>query len=424
MNSQVRQTRTRAWWMACTALALNALLAQAPPTVQLPQLTVSISPPEAVAAGAAWRLAGESDWRPSGVAQTHIPPGTHVIEYRPIPDWVAPRTEGVIHVGADAIVVVATSYHPQPDFPVDATATEGGYLRAERWRPIGPGDAVQAPGPSDSFRWESAVRRPGTFDFVMPRTNAGWRVQIRALPNPDYRFVGWEGDVAAFRNPLTLVMNRPYAVQARFVRVLGAGGAAQMADAYLSPGPLVVHGQFNYAPGQQLRELRWRPALPPGWRSVDVSGLAGPRIVADEIVFSGPLGHNPILFNLDLEVPAGETGPRELGGVVEYGLVGNPDLIVRPVGTPFGPGNLVLTPRPSPAAQLAINQVNARLVLRLTGEVGRTYTLLHVPEFLPGYERFWWFVSDVVLTNATQTWVDETVFAQVPSGIYRAVLVE
>jgi hypothetical protein len=263
----------------------------------------------------------------------------------------------------------------------------------------------------------------GAYAYVTPGTTGSLEA---ASAQAGYGFGGvgfWTNPPAEWGprgRPVEAWRSQPRPVLPPGAPVFGGRAAVSLGP----PGPLVVHGQFDYPPGQQLRELRWRPVLPPGWRLADVSGLAGPRIVADEIVFSGPLGHSPILFNLNLEVPAGETGPRELGGVVEYGLVGSPELIVRPVGTPFGPGDLVLIPRPSPAAQLAINQVNGRPGLRLTGEVGRTYTLLHVPEFLPGYERFWWFVSDVVLTHATHTWVDETVFGRGPAGMYRAVLLE
>jgi hypothetical protein len=410
--------------LAGAVLGLSELLAQGPPSVPLPQLTVAISPPEAVAAGAAWRLAGEADWRPSGVAQTNISAGVYGVEYRPVPDWIVPRTDpDVINLAADDMVMLARNYHPRPEFPLEATATEGGYVRGDAWMPMG-FNAISRSGAPESFRWETAVRSSGTFDFVMPRTNAGWRVQLRALPDPDYRFMGWAGDVSGARNPVTLVMNRAYAVEARFARVLGSGGAVQMAEGYSSPGTLVVHGQFNYDRGQQLRELRWRPSLPPGWRLAAVAGLAGPEISDGQIVFTGQLGHNPVLLNLTIEVPAGEAAPRELGGVVEYSFVGGAESVVRPVNTPFGTGNLVLNPRPSPAAHLAIRPVGGRPVLRLTGEVGRTYTLLHVPGFFPGYERFWWYVSDVRLTSSPQDWVDETLFGAVPSGMYRAVLLE
>lgn len=268
----------------------------------LPQLTVGISPPEAIAAGAAWRLAGKTDWRPSGVAQTNTSAGVHGVEFRPIPDWIVPRTDPV----------------------------------------------------------------------VMPRTNAGWRVQPRALPDSDYRFMGWHGDVSGSRNPVTLVMNRAYAVQARFARVLGSGGAVQMARGYFSPGTLVVYSQFNYDRGQPLRELRWRPSLPPGPNLAAVAGLTGPEISDGQIVFTGQLGHNPVPLNLTIEVPAGEVAPRELGGVVEYSFVGGAESVVRLVDTPFGTGSLGLNPRPSPAAHLAIRRAEGHPVLRLTGEVGRT----------------------------------------------------
>ncbi|MBE7499879.1 MAG: hypothetical protein HS113_06130 [Verrucomicrobiales bacterium] len=47
-----------------------------------------------------------------------------------------------------------------------------------------------------------------------------------------------------------------------------------------------------------------------------------------------------------------------------------------------------------------------------------------MPGLFPGYERFWWYASEVRLTRSPQEWVDETRFGAVPSGLYRAVLLE
>lgn len=393
---------------------------------QLPtQLRVDLSPPEAVTAGAAWRLVGETAWRPSGVFQTDVPPGVYLIEYKPVPGWLAPQLANSVSLVPQSTAVVAVTYPPEPDVPLTVTTTEGGYVRGEDWAPSGfdsPG-LLELP---ESQHWESAVRTPPGFDFIMPRENRGWRVRLRALPFPGYRFIGWAGDAASYRNPITLIMNRPYAVRAQFSRLIGAAtDAVQSADAYDSPGTLAVHGQFSTTPGEQLAELRWRPALPAGWSLTTVAGLAGPRLEDDQIRFDGPLGHNPILFNLSIAVPPGESGPKELGGTVEYRTVDNTNFIIRPVRSLLWSGRLVLNDRPNPAAHLSIRlPANGRPVLELSGTVGRTYTLEQVPDFFTGHERFWWFVSDVLLTNSPQTWLDDAQPGTPASGMYRAVLLE
>jgi len=393
---------------------------------QLPtQIRVDLAPAEAVTAGAAWRLAGETAWRPSGVFQTDLPPGVYLLEYKPIPGWLAPRLANAVSLGPESTVVVAVTYPPQPDVPLTVTSTEGGYVRGEDWAPTGFGTS----GGLDlleSQDWEAAVRKPTGFDFIMPRENRGWRVRLRALPFPGYRFIGWAGDATSYRNPITLIMNRPYAVSAQFARTFSpVAEAVQSADAYHSPGTLVVHGQFNRAPGEQVGELRWRPSLPAGWTLTAASGLANPRLEDDQIRFSDSLGHNPIVFNMEITVPPGPSGPRELGGTVEYRPVGSTNFMIRPVRSLLGPGNLVLNSRPNPAARLGVRpRENGQPRLEISGVIGRTYTLEHVPEFFTGYERFWWFLSDVLLTNSPQTWIDDTSLRTQSSGMYRAVLIE
>ena len=71
-------------------------------------LRVHLSPDEAVAAGAGWRLAGGL-WRQSGAWESGLLPGGYVVEYQAAPPWVAPAGQEV-EVGRGASVTVNQSY--------------------------------------------------------------------------------------------------------------------------------------------------------------------------------------------------------------------------------------------------------------------------------------------------------------------------
>jgi hypothetical protein len=57
-------------------------------------LQVTILPPEAVAAGAQWRVDG-GNWQDSGYTETCVTVGTHTVEYKPIADWNEPNAQTV-----------------------------------------------------------------------------------------------------------------------------------------------------------------------------------------------------------------------------------------------------------------------------------------------------------------------------------------
>jgi len=57
-------------------------------------LQVTILPPEAVAAGAQWRV-DDGNWQDSGYTETCVTVGTHTVEYKPIADWNEPNVQTV-----------------------------------------------------------------------------------------------------------------------------------------------------------------------------------------------------------------------------------------------------------------------------------------------------------------------------------------
>jgi hypothetical protein len=57
-------------------------------------LIVTISPPEAVSAGAGWRV-DEGDWKSSGDTQSGLSVGDHQLEFKPITGWTTPTSQSV-----------------------------------------------------------------------------------------------------------------------------------------------------------------------------------------------------------------------------------------------------------------------------------------------------------------------------------------
>jgi hypothetical protein len=279
----------------------------------------------------------------------------------------------------------------------------------------------------ESARWESDVARPGCFDYFMSRDNSGWRIKLRALAYPGYQFVGWSGDLSSMRNPITLVMNGPKSIRANFSRVFGSYIATQAADCYYSPGPLVLHGQVSYPIGQQMQSLQWRPALPEGWQLVAASGLGHPEIQKGDILFTGPLGYNPIQFNMIIDVPGGQTGPKLIQGEIKYCIEGVTNAISRPATGPASFSQLILPWEESPAAQLWFDATMTQPLLRIRGIVGKTYTIQLSPGFYPDTSSspFWWSLTDLTLTNSIQSWLDESSsFTNRSTGFYRAILIQ
>lgn len=384
---------------------------------------VNLSPPEAVAAGAGWRLLGEETWRDSGVSYTDIPPGSYFLEYRPIAGWRAPGRDLPLQVEVSTTHTLFVFYAVIPLHPVEVTATPGGFVAQDAWAPM-LFDALRPPGSLDTptgrnAEWQRDLRQ-GPRPRPMPTNNTGWRVRLRALAFPGYEFVGWSGDASGTRNPLTLLVQQPWQILAHFARPLTSRRLTLQAERCASPGVAQIHGQFSLPAGDRIDALRCRPVLPAGWRLVSAEGLGGPEVQGSDVVFGGLLGQNPVQFNLGVEVPAGESGPRTLAGEVEFRLAGEGETSVRPIEP------LTLTVEPSVGAQLSLELAQGTPLLRVRGVAGYTYTLEQTPLFLGPQQgrQMWVYMGDVTLTNATQVFTDP--FPLVPIGgvFYRATVVE
>lgn len=92
--------------------ALSGLLQEAPVPVPATErqgfVLVTLNPSNV----GGWRLAGETDWRPSGVPATGLTTGTRTLEFRPIPSHTAPMPEPITVTSGGAALLLARAYTP------------------------------------------------------------------------------------------------------------------------------------------------------------------------------------------------------------------------------------------------------------------------------------------------------------------------
>ena len=65
-------------------------------------VTVKITPLDAVKAGAKWRLSSQTDWRNSGESLKGLKTGEHFIQFKPVKGWQIPEGFPFTHTGGDA----------------------------------------------------------------------------------------------------------------------------------------------------------------------------------------------------------------------------------------------------------------------------------------------------------------------------------
>lgn len=80
-------------------------------------LQVTLSPAEAVAAGAGWRLAGQEGWRASGETLSDLSPGSYKVEFSELDEWFAPESLWVC-VMRDLPIVETVAYRPVGVFEI------------------------------------------------------------------------------------------------------------------------------------------------------------------------------------------------------------------------------------------------------------------------------------------------------------------
>lgn len=93
---------------------------------QIPQptyLQVVITPPEAVTAGAQWRVDGGA-WQAGGVAISISPSASRLIEFKSVSGWAAPEAQTVSILNGQTKVVSGT-YRPPPGIPLISSVSPG-----------------------------------------------------------------------------------------------------------------------------------------------------------------------------------------------------------------------------------------------------------------------------------------------------------
>ncbi len=108
------------------------------PSPQTGSLRVTISPQEAVQAGARWRIAGTSTWRSSGETVSQIPAGSYTVEFRDVPGWDRPSSQQVT-VNRGQVETISATYAQKQASPamlgVSKTSLSFGLTRRGTYTP-------------------------------------------------------------------------------------------------------------------------------------------------------------------------------------------------------------------------------------------------------------------------------------------------
>jgi hypothetical protein len=101
--------------------------------LRMGSMTVTIAPPDAVAAGAAWSIDGGSSWNESGATLTAVRAGAHTLIFKALPDWTTPTDRTVTVIGGQTATATGRYVRQTGSLQViirPAAAVEGG----ARWK--------------------------------------------------------------------------------------------------------------------------------------------------------------------------------------------------------------------------------------------------------------------------------------------------
>jgi hypothetical protein len=134
-------------------------------------LKVTLSPPEAVSAGAKWRVDG-GDWFNSDYTQPGLTTGSHTVEFSAVPGWTAPDNQSVT-IGNGENVSASGSYTP---LATGEDSDQDGISDDEEAEGPNGGDG-NGDGIADSRQAYVATLRTADADMITLETSAG--VNIR-----------------------------------------------------------------------------------------------------------------------------------------------------------------------------------------------------------------------------------------------------
>jgi uncharacterized repeat protein (TIGR02543 family) len=144
-------------------------------------LQVTLTPAEAVASGAKWRIAGENTWHESGSTLTW-PVGTCTLELLDLPGWYVQPTTQTATIEPDKLTTATVTYVSGQTWPLSVTAQNG-----------------------------TVAKSPSKTNY-----RAGEIVKLTATPVAGYHFTGWTGTTTSATNPLLLTMDSTQTLTANF----------------------------------------------------------------------------------------------------------------------------------------------------------------------------------------------------------------
>jgi hypothetical protein len=175
----------------------------------------------------------------------------------------------------------------------------------------------------------------------------------------DYQEPHWQLDGSEVNRVLAYFRSDGYRIDPSGLDGYAPGkagvGVLALASNLSKAGDDPVLNQFtspSYVPGEAVRvtnelsfvraplSLLWRPILPDGWSLLGVAGGAAyAEVIGGEIVWTGPLGADPIRMVYEVQAAADVTTPAHLRAEVEYHPLG----AVNPLRAYASP-ELLLTP--------------------------------------------------------------------------------
>ncbi len=210
-------------------------------TIMTGALVVSITPNEAVTAGAQWRFAGEGDdsWRDPGTV-SDIPVGAKTVEFKAISGWTTP----------DSVEVAI--------FADTQASASGAYvqLKGSLTVAITPAEAVTA-GAQWKFTDEDAWRDPGTVSDIPVGAKT---VEFKTIS-------GWTTPEDV---PVTISADAPASASGEYVQLTGALTVS------ITPNEAVTAGaQWRFAGEDTWRNPGTVSDIPVGAKTVEFKAISG-----------------------------------------------------------------------------------------------------------------------------------------------------
>ena len=214
-------------------------------------LQATLSPPEAITAGARWKRVGTPNWLASGITETNIPTGNYTVEFLDLPtSWSTPVTKGVT-INENKTTTVSVSYTRHTGSVCVVINPSVAVTAGAQWRRVG-----------------TTWRNSGTTETVVPTGN--YQIEFKPI-------TGWSSPV----NILVKVsQNKSSSASSVYVRHVGS------LKVLLSPVAAVTVG----AEWRRVGTFTWKNSgvietnIPTGNYSVEFKSITGWVVPANQPV--------------------------------------------------------------------------------------------------------------------------------------------